>query len=357
MRSKDFLFAFCLCAIVACILLLAEVISFQINQSRGVDLPFFFGSVVSTRSFRGGDRFSALDPHLGYARGDGEPAVETFRTRYAWCDGFATYSTEPLDQLDRPLILTLGGSTTDPLSHDSSWPEELAKLLLERGRVATVINGAAGGYSSSQELLKLIRDGIELHPDLVISYSGVNDRGAYGSLPHPMVHSYQRELLGNLTQSGNVSPLVPNTISLLRSLREPDGSSQLSFTLGVETKRSLGGWYSRNLSLMSAVARASDAEFLAVVQPNAYVGSYEWAADFEENGKPAQYVEALRSLYAEIEDLPAQADYVHSFVEIFDGTEGAYRQDGIHTTRKGDRIIAEHILELIAQETTLWTGG
>jgi len=346
MSLRKYFFPLYLLVVVASILFVLEFISLQINRSGGVEIPFFFGSGGSVQHFRSSDRFGALDPHLGYAYDDGEPSVERFRSRYTWYRGFAIYSNRPLEQLDRPLILTLGGSTTDPLHHDASWPEELAKLLVERGLAGTVVNGAAGGYSTNQELLKLIRDGIEFRPDLVISYSGVNDRGSYGSLPHPMVHRYQRTLLRNLTQSGT-APLVPNTISLLKSLADPDNESQLSYTLGVKTKRSMGEWYARNLSLMHAVTQASGAEFLAVVQPSAYVGNYEWPPDSDKGGKSAQYVAALRSLYAEIEDLPHQPDYVHSFIGIFDGVEGVYEKDGVHTTHKGNRMIAEDMLELI----------
>ena len=356
MSSRKWPFALYLVVVVACILFVAELTSLQVNRSEGAELPFFFGEGRSVESFRG-RRFMALDPHLGYAYSDGEALVEAFRSRHGWYRGFAIYSDRPLDQLIHPVILTLGGSTTDAIQKpETSWPEELAKVLAEKGIAGTVVNGAAGGYSSNQELLKLIRGGLELRPDLVISYSGVNDRGHYGSLPHPRVHRYQRELLATQTEP-STSPLVPNTIYLLRNLAGPGREERLSYTLGLETTRSMGEWYARNLSLMRAVSRASGAEFLAVVQPNAYVGGEvgrdEWAADPEEGGKPAHYVDQLRSLYAEIEKIPERTDYVHLFTAIFEGREEVYLGDGVHTTPKGDRIIAENIFELITTETPL----
>ena len=350
MKWNRFIFPAYLIVVVVSALLVTEYLSQRINRSNGVELPFLIGSGGSVRAFRSGERFTSLDPHLGYARGDREPAVEKFRARYTWRSGFAIYSPTP-DQLDRPVILTLGGSTTDALNHESSWPEELARLLVEQGIAGTVINGAAGGYSTSQELLKLIRDGIEFWPDLVISYSGVNDRGAYGAMPYPMVHRYQRDILGSLTQS-RLPPILPNTIALLKSLSGGD-ENQLRFTLGLETERNRGEWYARNLSLMNAVSQASGADFLGVIQPSALVGNYEWAAEFEKGGKSAKYVRSLRSLYAEIDELPALAKDVHSFIDIFNGIEGVYRKDGVHTTQMGDRIIAENMLALIRSETGL----
>jgi hypothetical protein len=69
--------------------------------------------------------------------------------------------------------------------------EELSKLLTADGYSGTIVNGGTGGYSSNQELIKLIRDGLEFKPDIVISYSGINDMGKYNELPYPMVHPYQ----------------------------------------------------------------------------------------------------------------------------------------------------------------------
>jgi lysophospholipase L1-like esterase len=352
MNIRKFFFPIYLVLVVGGILLISELVSMQINHKRGIELPFFIGSGGAVGSFRGDERFSVLDPHLGYGRGEREPSVEEFQSRYNWHRGFAIYSDKPLDQLDRPLILTLGGSTTDPLNHETSWPEELSQLLSERGISGTVVNGAAGGYSTNQELLKLIRDGIEFRPDLVISYSAVNDRGVYGPLPYPMVHRYQRELLANITQS-NLLPLLPNTISVLKSIGSDGEDNQLRYTLGLETQRNLGEWYARNLMLMNAVAQAGGAEFLGVIQPNAYVGHYEWQARYEDDGKPKEYIDALRALYEQISDLPASAGYVHSFIEIFDGTDGVYKNDGVHTLKKGDRIVAENMLALIEKETSL----
>ena len=349
MKWNRLFFPIYVVVVVASIFLVAEYVSQQINRSNGVELPFFIGSGESLSAYRS-NKFYNLDPHLGYAFSDHEPLVEKFRARYAWHEGFAIYSSVP-KQLDRPLILTLGGSTTDGLSHATSWPEELAQLLREQDIAGTVINGAVGGYSSNQELLKLVRDGIEFRPDLVISYSGVNDRGRYSRLPHPMVHPYQREILSGLTQSRPL-PLLPNTIALLRSFGSTD-ERQLRFTFGLATERSLGDWYARNLSLMNAVSQASGAEFLAVVQPNAHVGDYEWAADFQKNGPMAKGVLALQSLYGQIKELPAQIAYVHSFIDIFDGIQGVYRKDGVHTTQKGSQIIAENMLALIRSETEL----
>ena len=168
----------------------------------------------------------------------------------------------------------MGGSTTDPVKFDHSWPEELSKLLAERGISGTVVNGGTAGYSTNQELLKLVRDGLEFKPDIIISYSGVNDRGAWGKPPYPMVHPYQQYILEFLTQPA-YSPLFPNTIYLLSQILWGSRPARMTATLGVRSSRTLGQQYERNMTLMAAIARASGATFYGIIQPNAYVGPGE----------------------------------------------------------------------------------
>ena len=86
------------------------------------------------------------------------------------------------------MILALGGSTTDGVKFPNSWPEQLARILDANKIPAVVINGGIGGYSTSQDMFKLVRDGFEFKPDIVIEYAGVNDGWRYGVADHLMVH-------------------------------------------------------------------------------------------------------------------------------------------------------------------------
>lgn len=351
-KSKYF-YGLYLLVLVVLVCLLTEYVSQRIHRSKGVEVPFLFGTIRSNQKSFGRDDFTVLDPHLGYAHGETERGVRALKSKYTWMRGFAIYSKKPLDQLDRPIILALGGSTTDPIQYGHSWPEELAKILEEKGIPATVINGGIGGYSTNQELIKLIRDGVEFGPDLVISYSGVNDRGQYGELPNPMVHKYQRKVFSEIIVR-KLSPLFPSTILLLQNFLGHDKRTAVGYTLGMDTSRSIGKWYERNLSLMEAVARASDAKFFAVLQPNAYVGDYEWSAEYErQTRKTAKYINSVRELYAEISDLPKRVDYVYDFTKIFSGIKDVYTSDGVHVTIMGNKIIAMQMFQLLTSNVRM----
>src|SRR5262245_21678741 len=151
-------------------LFLVEIVSREINLANGIDIP-----LLKIPSFHGkkDEQFLTIDPHLGYARGNREKKVSKLQDKYTWIEGLAVYNKKGHPELEHPIILAMGGSTTDAVQSNQSWPEELSKLLAEKGISATVVNGGTGGYSTNQELLKLVRDGVEFDPDIIISYSGV----------------------------------------------------------------------------------------------------------------------------------------------------------------------------------------
>lgn len=74
-------------------------------------------------------------------------------------------------------IFILGGLTTDgALFPFKSW----LQFLLDKigGKNVTIFNGGVVGYTSTQELIKLLRDVLFLKPDMVIVYDGFNDMTA-----------------------------------------------------------------------------------------------------------------------------------------------------------------------------------
>jgi lysophospholipase L1-like esterase len=335
-------------------MLVVEFVSRKINLANGVDIPFLtLPAPVSQSANAYANRHetkSVIDPHLGFARGKNETRVKELQEQFTWIEGFAIYSKKPLTELDHPVILALGGSTTDAARGDNSWPEELSKLLSERGMSATVVNGGTSGYTTNQELLKLVRDGLEFEPDIIISYSGVNDRGKNSGLPYPMVHTYQRYLLEFLTRS-QYFPIFPNTVYLMRKISTGKPSQPIESTLGVPSRRTLGQQYEKNLVLMDAIARVSGATFYGIIQPNAYVGPSGESRAPQNLIKPqsVEYVSQLQDLYRQIVDLPARHPFVHSFLSILEG-EGLYKKDGVHATLQGNQLIAERVLDLILPE-------
>jgi lysophospholipase L1-like esterase len=350
MKVRNIFFVCYVVLVAAAGLLLTEVVSQKVNSANGIYIPL----AIALRPYQGA--WSVLDPHLGYAHAETEALVKKLQEKYSWIDGFVVYSKRAPADLERPIILAMGGSTTDGVRSEHSWPEELSKLLAQRGISGTVVNGGTVGYSTNQELLKLVRDGLEFKPDIIISYSGVNDIERYVKLPYPMVHPYQRYTLEFLTRPP-YSPLFPNTIYLLNQILWGSQPARMTATLGVRSSETLGQQYERNMALMAAIARAGGAKFYGIIQPNAYVSPGGHSRDPEKEGAkegiPAEYVAGpayiagVKDLYEQISDIPTRLPFVHSFISIFDGEDGTYVRDGFHATLKGDHVIAEKVLDLI----------
>lgn len=233
--------------------------------------------------------------------------------------------------------------------YEHSWPEYLSEELRASGFQGTVINGGVEGYSTSQELLKLIRDGVNFHPDVVISYSGVNDRGAYSAPGHPMVHSYQKELFANLASADVRSPFMASTIYALNisfDLKE----SQISVNLGPEVKVNPSEQWEKNVRLMREVALLNDAEFLATVQP------YRWLKESEVSSlrdDRKTYAQAVQSLYQEITPLAERAPFIHDFSQFLETRRELFKDDGVHLTAAGDKLIASQVLTVL-KTINLW---
>lgn len=346
--------------VVMAALLAIEFVCMQVNRANGVHLPFLARGGSHVLQTLIPQHFTRLDPHLGYAHGSDESGVKALIARgHRWRSGFAIYGqAAEAKTLLKPVILTLGGSTTDPVQYGRSWPEELHSLLQERRIPATVINGGTGGYSSNQELLKLIRDGLEFKPDIVVTFNGVNDGGNWGVFPHPMVHPYQRRVLDSATHPA-VAPLFPNTVRVLQAaLKARDERQVTGATMGLKTAKTRGEWYVRNLALIEALCRANGVRYFAIVQPTAFVGGYDGGPKFNEaleklKQKEVTYGDHIRFLQAAYRDLQQAAlpqPYVYDFTRIFHGEHDVYLRDGIHATRKGNRIIAQRVYDLLADD-------
>jgi lysophospholipase L1-like esterase len=177
-------------------------------------------------------------------------------------------------------IVCEGGSTTfDLLALDdaSTWPARLGALLAPRADVA---NAGFPGWTSLESLISLeIRD-VDLEPDVVVVFAGINDLQPAGHVP--FVPDYSIGHAEILTRVVGVTPVPVRLVSR---------SVFLEFLLGRLAPRGAGGaegfmpawkWtggprrddvpdaavaaFERNLRSTAAVARAHGARTVLVAQ-------------------------------------------------------------------------------------------
>jgi lysophospholipase L1-like esterase len=328
-----------------------EAIFYFKNKSVGQAAPFLFNRAAlrpenqGIRQEGGTARMSFLDPHLGYAHG--QMYDETLSEDGAVA-GFVIFGDAADAEALR--IIALGGSTTDPLDR-GNWPKALQKILSDAGIEAVVYNGGVSGYSTNQELIKFIRDGLPLEPDIVLCLNGINDMGFIHSVAeHPMVHPYQDRLLRSIVES-RAPAWLPNTRICMRRIRDartPKLYRVEGINYGPAVKTTPGRQWARNVGLLHAVAEEAGVAHLSLLQPVLGVGNYyPTAGEYElletaDDLRRGKYRSIIRDFYGEAVPEAAKLDYCVDLSGAFAGRSGLYR-DARHPNADGYRVIAEAV--------------
>ena len=260
----------------------------------------------------------ALDPMLGYSL----PYQETQgRGVKIYGDIYEAECT----------IAILGGSTSDPCAYRwKCWGELLYEKGCKRGEKIAVIVGAVCGYSSSEELMKLIRDLLPLKPDIVISYSGVNDRRTN----QPYINGYQRLLYGKLAMQQEQG---------MYGLGDAD-----SVCCGVTEELPPSQKWKRNQKMMHLLTEGAGIEHIVFLQPT-LISKRRGAKDEEvyfyveesEVAEKEQYYKEIRQMLNR-EGL----GYVVDASGWFDDADGIF-YDYCHVYEEGNQMIADKIYQYI----------
>lgn len=233
-------------------------------------------------------------------------------------------------------IITLGGSNTDAhLYPFASWSEALYRICKRRGHNVTVICAGVSSYTASQELLKLERDLLLRNPDMVISYSGIND--IYMEDDKKFASSYHRSVYW--------SSVLPEMGKLNRK----------GIFTGENNYLSAFEWWLACERMMYGICTAFHIPFFGILQ--GLLGGKKWNIREKEiflNGTwygryPAQYrknfeKEALfRNKMKELDK--AEYPFLYDFSGLFDDEDVFC--DGTHVNERGNTIIAQNIYQLI----------
>ncbi|MDR1418603.1 MAG: SGNH/GDSL hydrolase family protein [Endomicrobium sp.] len=239
-------------------------------------------------------------------------------------------------------IVTLGGSTTDPIHAGvASWPELLYYLLKKLKIDATIFNGGFGSYTSSNELIKCIRDVIPLNPDVVISYSGVND---IWEIQDKSDNRYKRPFIDK------------NQDNIFKWISQQEGG--VTTIYGMQTDSNVMQYWLDNHKIMHSVCNAFNIKHISILQAIAYsdgiasifVDKHEdmkmrlvYGENYEKKLVQKYYV---GKRYAYIESKLKKYNYILNFRHIFNGLEDYdVYTDSCHVYERGNEIIAANIYE------------
>ncbi len=274
------------------------------------EIRIFDSSVFAIRNVR-------VEPDYGIKRDDLLDYTYIYKKSSYQYPGYIVLGDE---SKAKKRILILGGSTSDVGLYESfikSWPEFLAEKMED----AVIFCGAVCAYDSKQELLKLLRDGKQIKPDTVISYSGFNDV----SQTHTEGFPYLRKRLTDQMQKQEV--------------------------FGIKTASTRAEEWIESENMMRIIANAYGAEFIGIFQP---VLSNKINKSFNEKviyawSKELSWMQLkdFEDYQKETQELICKSPGLYDMTDLFqDETQEMFR-DVCHLKEAGNRFLANAVYRLL----------
>ncbi len=258
-------------------------------------------------------------------------------------------------------VLCEGGSTTfDLLAADDAgtWPARLGTLLRPG---ADVVNGGFSGWTSLESLVSLETRDLDLSPDLVVVFSGVNDLQPAGHVPFaPDYSEGHAEILPRVTGVAAVPIRLVSRLVFVEWLRgrlkpraEPATAEGYapSYAWNGGPKRDdipaeAVAVYERNLRSTIAVAASGGARTLLVAQTARLRAGREasdraWLEGWTPGLTPTGYLAGLARYNAVARRLGDEG--IALFLDPFAGEAftDAHFQDPVHFSPAGSELFAK----------------
>lgn len=238
------------------------------------------------------------------------------------------------------VIVVVGGSTTDPLYGGiNSWSFYLQKIIDSNGITARVVNIAERGYASSQELLVLLRDGLAIKPNVVISYSGWNDISPAFDIEGDKRYPYTGRYL---------------YLAFQDLLRDYGGTEPFGDIYYGKLEADTFERYITNMRLMHAMCIEFDCKFYGLLQPSLTSIPVELLqSSFAKKAIKDPLITDVKKkwdiFYSKYSSKHSAYSYLYDFTHILDGHDDVL-EDTCHVNEEGNRIIAENIFNLLLEQ-------
>ena len=234
-------------------------------------------------------------------------------------------------------IMAIGNSTS--LWPDAAWSLHLGQSLADKGVKVAIYNGAGKGNTSSQEVLRVLRDTPAIKPNIIVSLSGICDIGyLLNAKNYPFSHKYSRRVMSHAKEEGVISGV----------------------NYGFPDDRSPAQIWCYNQRMKKILAEEQGARAITILQPVQGFGSYPQSADeklhFSQKApvilkaadKP--YSECVKEFYTEVLDMIRKnpelyGDFI-DFTDVFADCPGAYR-DHRHQSQVGVEYLAKEIESIV----------
>ncbi len=282
--------------------------------------------------------YQLIDPLLGWALTDKQIKEKGYMVKNN-CIYLNSFNNP--DSQDTLRIYLSGGSTTDVGYNAKNWPVILLDSLKKQSINVELYIAAVSGYSTSQEFLKFMRDGIHIKPDIVISYNGANEI-LYPSYVSIFEYAfYSRALFAE--QSAIV---LPNTIFLLKEaleINQPIDLKSLS-----DSTEYVAQW-EKNMISWNAISTVYGSKFLGILQP---VMNSNFRPTEEETKNYRYLFEQYPNFYKDAIDITTKHDFLVNEYNLLDSVGKNVFHDHCHIKDEYQYIVANSILKLILKSSS-----
>ena len=273
---------------------------------------------------------------------------------------------------NRPILMTLGGSTTSGFyqhfSNGETYPKILSKLSEDK---YSVLNGGVGGYSSLNNFYKIVRDASRFkNLKTVIQLTGANDiKNYFGfeedkELYFPFMTDIQFEM--NRSQAWINQGIMFNTI-FFRNLT-PNFASLMSYFFHLKNKRDknfgkkidspdVKEYYKKinnvkrweqNIKKTNNILKELNIRYYVFLQPLMGISDIQSKAPIGSNDEKllnnisSEYLFNVRDYYQKLKEICSKIEYC---IDISDSVPplGDVYSDIRHHNEKGNKLLANII--------------
>lgn len=267
---------------------------------------------------------------------DGRCAPFTdFNPQIGWCRGDNQLFGGDSNDYTRKTILTLGGSTTDySLNGFVSWPSFLQNMINNPPYDFSclgdyrVINGGAAGYCSSHEVFSLIVYGLNLAPNVLITYSGYNDSAG--------LLEYEYNDYRTIKTYGEIVNLANRNASI----------NKVSLFFGREVDDYVSLWL-KNAKIIHGICEEFGIRHIHILQPSLIITDCldDVERDICCNGPYKKIFVDVNYFYKNIKDKIRGFDWIFDFTGIF--KDSSVYLDSCHVNEDGNKIIASEVCKIL----------
>jgi lysophospholipase L1-like esterase len=298
---------------------------------------------------------------------------------------YGEYVLYDISSTDKPIMLTLGDSTTSGfyqhISDGETYPKVLASLAKDD---FFVVNGGVGAYSSLQEFYKFVRDGSRFENlKVVISLNGINDLPNYHALPGQQHRERQRSkkirehdypFMTHIQYSMNsrqmwidqrywhFSSIFPNFFSLFNNVVErakrkkfnTDIDYSIEAAEGIFNAVSAVERWEKNVTRLQRLVELESAKYFVFLQPNlALEGVQSKAPPGTKDAEilatiEADYIIEIQKLYRELKSRCRRLAFCFDISDSVPPTGNVYN-DRRHHNAEGNKLLAKKIWSIVSE--------